>query len=101
MKTTLIAALTGFVLVAMPPLAGAQNINAPLAQPSPIIGGGSPGSSGPVVNTPRGAEVGVGGTRSYEQLSGPGGGGVMTPNSNGTSTIMAPSGTTQTVPTPR
>ncbi len=99
MKTTLAAVLTASVLATLPSLAGAQGVNAPLAQPSPAIATGS--SPSPVVNTPHGAEVGVGGTRSYEQLSGAGGGGIMIPNSNGTSTITSPSGATQTVPTPR
>ncbi len=98
MKATFATLLAGAALaMAQAPSADAQGINAPLAQPSPATAG-SPGS---VVNTPRGAEVGAGGTRSYEQMSGPGGGGIMSPNSNGTSTITAPSGATQTVPTPR
>ena len=94
---TLISALAGLASVpmALASLAHAQGINAPPTQPSPT------GSPSPVVNTPRGAEVGVGGTRSYEQMSGAGGSGIMTPNSNGTSTIIAPSGATRTVPTPR
>lgn len=79
--------------------AHAQNINAPLAHPSPTILAGRPG---PVVGTPRGSDVVVGGTRGYQQLSGPnGGGGIMTPNSNGTSTIISPGGRSQVVPTPR
>ena len=100
MRTTLIAALAGVALapLALASLAHAQGINAPLSQPPPIT---VPRLPSPVVNTPGGAEVGVGGTRSYEQLSGPGGGGILTPNSNGTSTIISPSGATQTVPTPR
>ena len=100
MRMTLISALAGLALVLMAPasLVHAQGINAPLAQPSPTMTTGSPS---PVVNTPRGAEVGVGGTRSYEQMSGAGGSGIMTPNSNGTSTVTSPGGATQTVPTPR
>lgn len=97
MKTAFIAALTVAALASttLAPLAQAQGVNAPPAQLSPT------GSPSPIVNTPRGAEVGAGGTRSYEQMSGAGGSGIMTPNSNGTSTIIAPSGATQTVPTPR
>lgn len=95
MKMTLIAALAG---VALAPMAHAQGINGPLSQPSPLT---APGLPNPVVNTPGGTGVGVGGTRSYEQLSGPGGGGILTPNGNGTSTIISPSGPSQTVPTPR
>ena len=87
------AVLTSLTLISV---AQSQGINAPMPQPSPTI---TP--SNPVVNTPSGPDVSVGGTRSYQQLSGPGGGGILTPNSNGTSTIVAPSGATQNVPTPR
>ena len=97
MKTAFIAALAVAALVSttLAPRTLAQGVTVPLAQPSPTR------STSPIVNTPRGPEVGVGGTRYYEQMSGAGGGGIMTPNSNGTSTILAPSGATQTVPTPR
>lgn len=88
MKMKLTAFRTASVLAKVPSLTAAQGINAPLAQPSPTMATGSPPS--PIVNTPTGAEVGVGGTGSYEQLSGAGGGGIMRPNSNGTSTIMSP-----------
>lgn len=101
MKTTLttISACLALVLMALAPLAQAQGVNAPIPQPSPTIATGFPSS--PVVNTPRGPEVGVNGTGSYEQLSGLGGSGIMTPNGNGTSTVVSPRGATQTVPTPR
>ena len=86
-------------ILAFASAAHAQNINAPLAQPSPTISTGSPG---PVIGTPRGPDVSVGGTRGYQQLSGPNGSaGIMTPNSNGTSTITGPGGGIQVVPTPR
>ena len=100
MRTTFTAILAGMALaaVAQAPLARAQGINAPLAQPSPTI---ATGSASPVVTTPRGAEVGVGGSRSYEQLSGPGGGGITTSNSNGTSTINNADSSTRAVSTPR
>lgn len=100
MKTTPIAALAGMALAltAHASLAHAQGIDAPLTQFSPST---QPGLPNPIVNTPGGPEIGVGGTRSYEQLSGPGGGGILTPNGNGTSTIISPSGPSQTVPTPR
>ncbi len=79
--------------------ARAQNINAPIARPSPTISTGSPS---PAISTPRGPDVRVGGTRSYQQLVGPNGSaGIMTPNSNGTSTIIGPGGGSQVVPTPR
>jgi hypothetical protein len=90
---------TALAVLAFAAAAHAQNINAPLAQPSPTISTGRPG---PVVGTPRGPDVVVGGTRGYQQLSGPNGsGGIMTPNSNGTSTIISPGGGRQVVPTPR
>ncbi len=96
MRTSVTAALA---VLAFTATAHAQNINAPLAQPSPTISTGRPG---PVVGTPRGSDVVVGGTRSYQQLSGPNGSaGVMTPNSNGTSTIISPGGGSQVVPTSR
>ena len=79
--------------------AHAQNVNAPIARPSPTISTGSPS---PAVSTLRGPDVSVGGTRSYQQLAGPNGSaGIMTPNSNGTSTIVSPNGGSQVVPTPR
>ena len=69
--------------------------------PQPPTMGASP-SAGATVGTPRGSDTSVGGTQSYQQLSGPsGGGGISIPNSNGTSTITSPSGAIQTVPTPR
>ncbi len=67
--------------------------------PSPA---GTPPPSGAVISTPRGPGVEATGTQSYQQLTGPSGaGGIMTPNSNGTSTITSPSGAVQTVPSPR
>ena len=94
MRTLVIAAVLAFG-----PAAYAQNINAPLAQPSPTISTGSPH---PSVSTPSGPNVSVGGTRGYQQLVGPNGGsGIMTPNSNGTSSIVSPNGGSQVVPTPR
>ena len=90
---------TALAVLAFTAAAHAQNINAPLAHPSPTISTGRPG---PAVGTPRGTGVVVGGTRSYQQLAGPNGGtGIMTPNSNGTSTIISPGGASQVVPTPR
>lgn len=60
------------------------------------------GPQGRVVQTPRGPAVDVGGTRSYRQLNVPGQpGSIMVPNGNGTSTIISPDGSIQTVPTPR
>lgn len=62
----------------------------------------SPGPQGQVVQTPQGPAVDAGGTRNYRQLTTPQGpGAIMVPNGNGTSTIINPNGTVQTVPTPR
>ena len=59
--------------------------------------------TGSVTQLPEGG-VGVdsGGTRGYRQLNTPRGpGAIMVPNGNGTSTIISPDGSVQTVPTPR
>ena len=61
-----------------------------------------PGPQGSIVQTPSGPAVDAGGTSSYRQLTTPQGpGAIMVPNGNGTSTIINPNGTVQTVPTPR
>lgn len=84
---------TSGVQPGLPTIGGTPPLPAPSVQPAP---------PSPVVNTPRGPDVSVGGTNSYQQLSGPNGaGGIMTPNSNGTSTIIGPTGGAQVVPTPR
>ncbi len=57
---------------------------------------------GGIVQTPQGPAVDAGGTNSYRQLTTPQGpGAIMVPNGNGTSTIINPNGTVQTVPSPR
>ena len=62
----------------------------------------SAGPQGQVVQTPQGPAVDAGGTGGYRQLTTPQGpGAIMVPNGNGTSTIINPNGTVQTVPTPR
>ena len=74
-------------------------VNPPPRLPSSTPG---PGPQGTVVQTPRGPAVDAGGTSGYRQLTTPGGpGAIMVPNGNGTSTIINPNGTVQTVPTPR
>lgn len=71
----------------------------PLALPRTTPG---PGPQGQIVQTPGGPAVDAGGTSSYRQLTTPRGpGAIMVPNGNGTSTIINPDGTVQTVPTPR
>ena len=70
--------------------------------PAPRGVAARPGPTGPVVQTPQGPAVDAGGTSGYRQLTTPQGpGAIMVPNGNGTSTIINPNGTIQTVPTPR
>jgi hypothetical protein len=58
-----------------------------------------PGPLGRIIQTPSGPAVDAGGTRAYRQLTTPQGpGAIMVPNGNGTSTIINPNGTIQTVP---
>lgn len=74
----------------------------PSVLPQPRSSVPSTGPAGGVVQTPRGPAVDTGGTRGYRQLNVPGApGSIMVPNGNGTSTIISPDGTVQTVPTPR
>ncbi len=64
-----------------------------------------PGSTrGGVVNTPRGPAVDTGGGNGrYRTLESPlpGNRGILVPNGNGTSTLIGPDGSVQTVPTPK
>ncbi len=70
--------------------------------PRPRSSAGGTGPQGQIVQTPQGPAVDAGGTNSYRQLTTPQGpGAIMVPNGNGTSTIISPNGTVQTVPTPR
>ena len=68
-----------------------------------IAPGGAGPLSSPVVQTPNGPSVTVGGgsERGYKQLQSPtpGGSGILVPNGNGTSTLINPDGSVQTVPT--
>jgi hypothetical protein len=69
----------------------------PLPTPRSSVTG--PGPLGRIVQTPSGPAVDAGGTNAYRQLTTPQGpGAIMVPNSNGTSTIINPNGTIQTVP---
>ena len=62
----------------------------------------APSPPGGIVNTHQGPAVDTGGTNSYRQLNTPSGpGAIIVPNGNGTSTIINPNGSVQTVPTPR
>lgn len=57
---------------------------------------------GQVVQTSRGPGVTTGGTDKYQTITTPGGGqSIVVPNGNGTSTIIRPDGTVETVPTPK
>ena len=70
--------------------------------PQPQSSVPSAGPQGRVVTTPQGPAVDTGGTSGYRSLTTPQGpGAIMVPNGNGTSTIINPNGTVQTVPTPR
>jgi len=78
----------------------------PYAQPSPNFGPTAtpPAQSAPRSNTvltPSGPAVTSGGS-GVQTYTAPGGGtGLMVPNGNGTSTLIGPDGTVQTVPTPK
>lgn len=57
---------------------------------------------GQVVQTSKGQGVTTGGTSNYQTITTPGGGqAIVVPNGNGTSTIIHPDGTVETVPTPK
>jgi hypothetical protein len=58
--------------------------------------------TGQVYQTNRGPAVSTGGTSNYQTITTPGGGqSIVVPNGNGTSTIIHPNGTVETVPTPK
>jgi hypothetical protein len=83
----------------------------PSAAPSTILPGqstttGRPSAmtppTGQVYQTNRGPAVSTGGTSNYQTITTPGGGqSIVVPNGNGTSTIIHPNGTVETVPTPK
>lgn len=58
---------------------------------------------GGAVQLPSGVGVDTGGTSGYRQLTLPNGqpGAIIVPNGNGTSTVIGPDGSVQTVPTPK
>ncbi len=83
------------------PQSGAPSASIPPLAPAPRSGPG-PGPQGQVIQTPSGPAVDAGGTNSYRQLTTPQGpGAIIVPNGNGTSTIINPNGSVQTIPTPR
>ncbi len=60
----------------------------------------TPGPGGQIVNTPTGTGVTTGGGAGYQTMTLPGGGtAIVVPNGNGTSTVIKPDGTIQTIPT--
>ena len=62
----------------------------------------APKPPGGVIDTPQGPAVDTGGTSFYRQLNTPSGpGAIVVPNGNGTSTVINPNGSIQTIPTPR
>lgn len=79
--------------------------NADRGLPPPVTPPPPPtGLRSPTVNTPNGPSVDVTGRgtgRGYRQLQSPtpGGSGILVPNGNGTSTLIGPDGSVQTVPT--
>ena len=80
---------------------GLPAIPSPSVRPPPPAAN-APKPPGGVVLTPQGPAVDTGGTNSYRQLNTPQGPGAITvPNGNGTSTVISPDGTVQTIPTPR
>ncbi len=73
-------------------------------QPRPVLPNGPASSAAPngsTVLTPRGPSQVVGGGSGYRQLQSPtpGTSGILVPNGNGTSTLIGPDGSVQTVPT--
>jgi hypothetical protein len=75
-----------------------------LAPPSVNAAPPAPGQAGRTVPPTPGGEVpGVtsGGTSHYQTFTSPGGEGIVVPNGNGTSTVIHPNGTVETIPTPK
>lgn len=65
---------------------------------APVTNPRAPG--GQIVNTPTGTGVTTGGGAGYQTMTLPGGGtAIVVPNGNGTSTVIKPDGTIQTIPT--
>jgi hypothetical protein len=68
-------------------------------QPAPV----RPPATGQLYQTNQGPATSTGGTSNYQTLTTPGSPGqsIVVPNGNGTSTIIHPNGTVETVPTPK
>lgn len=82
---------------------GATPLQRPSVQPQPRTPSGTPRDpTGSAVQLPGGTAFDTGGTRGYRQLNTPSGpGAIVVPNGNGTSTVINPDGTVQTIPSPR
>lgn len=78
---------------------------APLPSMPPAVSAmPAPSTSTPsIYQTGRGPAVSTGGTSNYQTLTTPGQAGqsIVVPNGNGTSTVIHPNGTVETVPTPK
>jgi hypothetical protein len=86
------------------PPAAAPAVGGPPATESPSTSQYQPSvKAGTTINTSRGPEKISGGTGNFLTLTTPGGqyGGILVPNGNGTSTIIRPDGSVETVTTPR
>lgn len=85
-----------------PPSESIPGLNAPRTLRPPPPTANAPRPPGGVVNTPQGPAVDTGGTNSYRTLTTPTSPGtIVVPNGNGTSTVISPTGSVQTIPTPR
>ena len=81
------------------PLPNQQPASPPSARAAPLP---ERNQAGRVVTTPGGPGVTTGGTSGYQTITLPGGGSaIVVPNGNGTSTVIKPDGTMETIPTPR
>lgn len=80
---------------------GFPQIRSPSLSPPPPTSNAPPPPGG-VINTPDGPAVDTGGTNAYRTLTTPTGpGAIVVPTGNGTSTVIRPDGTVQTITTPR
>jgi len=87
----------GSVQPGLPDLPNPGPLAPPARAPAP-----SPARPGRALPLPNGPATDTGGTNNYRQLNTPRGpGAIVVPNGNGTSTVINPDGTVQTIPTPR
>jgi hypothetical protein len=94
----------GSVQPGLPPLpSGAPSTTLPGQSTTTGIPNAATPPSGQLYQTNRGPAVSSGGTSNYQTLTTPGSAGqsIVVPNGNGTSTIIHPNGTVETVPTPK